>query len=425
MTEVIKKMITSFSEFKSEWEKDAGSPEESIMYYLIAALNAEEDPKLSEAMMSVVIAEWHCIEDGSFPSGFKLDDIAKNCLGHFRGNKNIARSYIGGTSENNYQIDRGKLTMTVMSEDRDDLGLTTIHIKSGGRDESTALQVAKNKSGQWKLTNYISICRDVKNCYESNSEIMDWRTFQNRIKELYDKGVLPFWWTINSQLIRKKGPYIMDWWGLYVIKLQVPTDYPGYGPLGLEVLFDEEKDPAVTDNLQVVEISSPSGVDVFDFVYIDKQSFEYIREEALGYYVPLMGKPQEVKNVSVPVDAVVITASLWEQESEICYFRVHHNGLVPITKSEAVDILTSQLVEFVRFRGRFPSHIKLERVHQDGAMEFNISTEMPHDETDYVKVKGKLVWKFKEEYTFRMRITSDMLDERIRPLFEEFIRERS
>ena len=46
MAKITKPMITSFSKFQSAWEKDAGKPENTIMYYLIAALNIEKDPKL-------------------------------------------------------------------------------------------------------------------------------------------------------------------------------------------------------------------------------------------------------------------------------------------------------------------------------------------------------------------------------------------
>ena len=54
-------MITSFKKFKDSWEKDAGSPEKTIMYYLIAALNLEKDRDTAEDMMTVVISKKHCL----------------------------------------------------------------------------------------------------------------------------------------------------------------------------------------------------------------------------------------------------------------------------------------------------------------------------------------------------------------------------
>ena len=64
MAKVSGNMITSFKTFKSEWEKDARKPENSILYYLIAALNIEKDPELAEAMMTVVVSKNDCLEDG-------------------------------------------------------------------------------------------------------------------------------------------------------------------------------------------------------------------------------------------------------------------------------------------------------------------------------------------------------------------------
>ena len=161
MAKITKKMITSFSEFKDQWEKDAGSPEKSIMYYVIAALNIEKDPKLAEAMMTVVVSKNDCLEDGSSPSGLKLGRSAKYYIGQFKGNKNIARSYVGGTPENGYSIKENALTMTVVSKQDHGKGVK-IFIDSGGKDFDTPVQLMKNNSGQWKLTNYSSICTGVQ-----------------------------------------------------------------------------------------------------------------------------------------------------------------------------------------------------------------------------------------------------------------------
>jgi hypothetical protein len=160
-TKITKEMITSLSKFKSAWEKDADKPENTIMYYLIAALNIEKDPKLADAMMTVVVSKNDCIEDGGSLSGLKLGRSAGYYIGQFQHNKSIARSYVGGTPENGYKISNNALTMTVVS--RQDAGKgVKIFIQSGGKDMATPVQLAKNNDGQWKLTNYSSICTGVK-----------------------------------------------------------------------------------------------------------------------------------------------------------------------------------------------------------------------------------------------------------------------
>jgi hypothetical protein len=161
MTKVTKKMIISFSKFKSEWEKDSGKPENTIMYYLIAALNIEKNPDLADAMMTVVVSKKDTLEDGGSPSGLKLGRSAKYFIGQFKKNKNIARSYLGGTPENDYQIDKNNLTMTVTKKQEHGKGLK-IFIDSGGKDMDTPLQLQANNDGQWKLIEYSSVCTGVR-----------------------------------------------------------------------------------------------------------------------------------------------------------------------------------------------------------------------------------------------------------------------
>ena len=162
-------MITSFSKFKSSWEKDAGKPENSIMYYLMAALMVEKDPKLAEAMMTVVVSKRDCLESGSSPSGLKLGKSAKYYIGQFKKNPNIARSYVGGTNTNNYKYSKSNLTMTVDRKEKQAKGVK-IFIQSGGKDLATPISLRENAKGQWKLTNYSSICTGVKKTVEEEGD---------------------------------------------------------------------------------------------------------------------------------------------------------------------------------------------------------------------------------------------------------------
>ena len=158
---ITKSMITSFDKFKAAWEKDAGKPENTIMYYIIAALNVEKDPKLADAMMSVVVTKKDCMKSGSSPSGLKLGKSAKYFIGQFKKNKYIARSYVGGNPDNEYKFTKSKLTMTVVKKQDHGKGVK-IFIDSGGKDFDTPLQLRENSSGQWKLTEYSSVCTGVQ-----------------------------------------------------------------------------------------------------------------------------------------------------------------------------------------------------------------------------------------------------------------------
>jgi hypothetical protein len=169
MTKVTKKLITSFSKFKSEWEKEAARPEDTIMYYLIAALNIEKDPELAESMMTLVVSKKDCQEDEGSPSGLKLGRSAKYFVGQFKQDKNIARSYVGGTPKNGYKYVGANLVMIVTKRQEHGKGLK-IFIDSGGKDMDTPVQVQKNKDGQWKLTEYSSICTGVRKTVEEEGD---------------------------------------------------------------------------------------------------------------------------------------------------------------------------------------------------------------------------------------------------------------
>jgi len=169
MAKVTKKIITSFSKFKSEWEKDAGKPENTIMYYLIAALNIEKDPDLADAMMTVIVSKKDCLENGGSPSGLKLGRSAKYFIGQFKKNRSIARSYVGGTPENGYKFNKSSLTMTVVKKQDHGKGLK-VFIQSGGKDNPTPLKLRKNNAGKWKLTEYSSVCTGVKKTPQEESD---------------------------------------------------------------------------------------------------------------------------------------------------------------------------------------------------------------------------------------------------------------
>ena len=153
--------IEDFDEFKTSWQKKAGTPEQTILHYINAALVAEDKPQLADAMMTVVVSKKLCADDSSSPSGMKLSRSAKYMLGQIQKNANIAKSYVGGHPDNDYAYDKNRLVMTVVSRKGDD-NKKKIFIKSGGKDFDTPTQLAKNKHDQWKLIEFSSIATGVK-----------------------------------------------------------------------------------------------------------------------------------------------------------------------------------------------------------------------------------------------------------------------
>ncbi|UCH03532.1 MAG: hypothetical protein JSW05_07995, partial [Candidatus Thorarchaeota archaeon] len=142
---VTKGMITDFEKFKAAWEKDAGDPYESIMYYLIAALNIEKDTNLADAMMTVVVSKRDCMESSKSPSGLKLGKSARYYSEQFHEDRNIARSYMGANWKDDYSFDKNSLVMTVTREQKVDDKTLKVFIESGGADSPRPATVARNK----------------------------------------------------------------------------------------------------------------------------------------------------------------------------------------------------------------------------------------------------------------------------------------
>ena len=161
MGTVTKSMITDFKKFKTAWVKDAGKPENTIMYYLIAALNLKKKKDVGEDMMTLLVSKKHCVKDSKSPTGLKLGRSAKYYVNHFLENPTSAPSYLGGTWENEYKINKAKLKLTVVRETKHGKGVK-IFVESGGRDNPVPAQLQENSSGQWKLIEYSSFCMDVK-----------------------------------------------------------------------------------------------------------------------------------------------------------------------------------------------------------------------------------------------------------------------
>ena len=154
-------MIFDLDTFISKWNQVSSDPYEVILLYLMAALNIEKNPEEAENMMTVIVSKRDCLEDNESPTNLRLGRSAGYFLKRFQENPNIARSYLGGSPENEYRVDESNLELTVVREEEINERLK-IFIKSRGKDFLTPVQVQKNRDNQWKLVEYSSICTGVK-----------------------------------------------------------------------------------------------------------------------------------------------------------------------------------------------------------------------------------------------------------------------
>ena len=160
------KMITSFEKFQAAWEKDAGEPENTIFYYIIALLNIERDEKIAAAMMSILVHKDRTKEDLMSPSGRGLLRTHAYFLFRTKEQPDVPRSYLGGTPENDYEIDEKALKMTVLKiqKTKPKRGplQAKVTIKSAVKDFPTPTSLAQNKHGQWKILECSSIITGVR-----------------------------------------------------------------------------------------------------------------------------------------------------------------------------------------------------------------------------------------------------------------------
>jgi hypothetical protein len=156
------KIITDFNTFKTEWEKAAGDPRQTVLFFLIAAYNYMTDKKVGENMATVVLPKTFLLTNTSSPTGFKLNQRGDGyLLEHMRENPRIVNSYLGGTPDNNYKIDPANIDMHVVAEATVETD-ATIKVQSAGKDLDSPCFLRKNNEGQWKLFGFSSIATGVK-----------------------------------------------------------------------------------------------------------------------------------------------------------------------------------------------------------------------------------------------------------------------
>jgi len=156
------KIITDFDEFKAEWEKVAGDPRQTVFFFLIAVYNYMNDQKIGEEMATIPLAKTFLLADASSATGFKINRTGDGYLmEHMRENSRIINSYLGGTPDNNYELDPENIDMHIVGEVIEGTD-AVIKIKSSGKDSDSPCPLRKNKDGQWKLFGFSSIATGIQ-----------------------------------------------------------------------------------------------------------------------------------------------------------------------------------------------------------------------------------------------------------------------
>ncbi len=146
-----KKVVKGFDEFKEMFDEKGTDPREVILLYCIAALeyaNGNDDGKY---MATLCLPKNFCHKDPGSPSGFTIDIKGElYFLNQVREHPNNIKSYLGGTPDNNYEIDEDNLKLHIIKEGIEK-NKALIIIQSAGKDNPTPVELKKNKHGYWKI----------------------------------------------------------------------------------------------------------------------------------------------------------------------------------------------------------------------------------------------------------------------------------
>jgi len=145
------KMVKDFKGFKTAWERKARQPENSVLYYLIAAHNASNDTALGEAMASLILPTTYLLEDSESPSGYRINSEAEGyAIWDMWSDPFNVQHYLGGEAKDDYKIDEDKLVLKVVGKAiKGRAG--AIVITSADKDTQVTCTLKRNKKGQWKI----------------------------------------------------------------------------------------------------------------------------------------------------------------------------------------------------------------------------------------------------------------------------------
>ena len=136
-------------EFTKLYYAKGTDPLETVKLFMIAVMECENDFDKGQRMVAYTIPRSSCMPAGPKGElipyrgnvGFYLEEMVKN--------PNIIRSYLGGTPQNGYRVEKKDMHLQILSREiRGDEA--KIIVKSGGKDFPTPITLILEK-GYWKI----------------------------------------------------------------------------------------------------------------------------------------------------------------------------------------------------------------------------------------------------------------------------------
>jgi len=159
-----------FSQFKSRFETSGKDPVEVVKLLVEAMVVLDSDTDLGKQMMALVMSKRDLDETPGTLSGFSLRRT-NQVPQRLARDPNIARSYAGGTAQNDYRdFDPANLRIEIDTNysaqrqgvDYPEPGKAKFFVKSGGADTPRPVALARNRAGYWKVTELSSLSMGVR-----------------------------------------------------------------------------------------------------------------------------------------------------------------------------------------------------------------------------------------------------------------------
>jgi hypothetical protein len=144
-----------YQKFSENWEQEWSKSElGAIRAFLIGVIEYLDNPEEGSRMIALTLPDQYLRQDGS-PGRDAFLEYFSNDGG------NSAKSYLGGTPENNYRFDYDH-PMEILEHSNRGEQESKIFIQSGGKDMPTPVHLRKNNDAIWKLFNVSSLATGVK-----------------------------------------------------------------------------------------------------------------------------------------------------------------------------------------------------------------------------------------------------------------------
>lgn len=159
-----------YRDFEARYLAVAADARAVARLFVEALFALEIDEPAATQAMARMSSTRHLDPAPSEPSGFRFRISDREAVRRLVRDRNIARSYVGGRHEADYTVDPAALCVVLdqtysaagQGVDYPRPGEAKLFVASGGADLPRPITLARNASGEWKVTGFSSLTTGVR-----------------------------------------------------------------------------------------------------------------------------------------------------------------------------------------------------------------------------------------------------------------------